>query len=137
MTPRAPGPGPSPGAVLAAVAAGGAVGAVLRWTVQGMSVALLDAEPLGTLAVNVVGCLFMGALVALLLGGGLRRPLARPFLGTGLLGGFTTFSAYAADAAFLARDGSPAAAAAYVVGTLALCLGAAWLGGALVRGRRA
>ena len=119
----------TPAAVILAVAAGGAVGAVARWLAERATLALLDAEPVATLIVNVVGCLLMGVLVARVLGGSVRWPLARPFFGTGVLGGFTTFSAYSADAVVLARDGAPILAGAYVLGTLLLCLGAVWLGG--------
>lgn len=121
--------------VLMAVAAGGAIGAVARWLIERGTVALLDTEPVATLLVNVIGCFLMGALVARVLGGAVHWPLARPFLGTGVLGGFTTFSGYSADAVVLARDGSPIVAGAYLVGTLALCLAAVWLGGRLGRVR--
>lgn len=121
--------------VLVAVAAGGAVGAVARWLLERGTIALLDAEPIATLLVNVIGCLLMGVLVARVLGGAVRWPLARPFLGAGVLGGFTTFSAYSADAVVLARDGSPIVAGAYLVGTLAACLAAVWVGGRLGRVR--
>ncbi len=123
--------------VLVAVAAGGAVGAVARWLIERGTIALLDAEPIATLLVNVIGCLLMGVLVARVLAGAVRWPLARPFLGAGVLGGFTTFSAYSADAVVLARDGSPIVAGAYLVGTLALCLAAVWFGGRVGRVRGA
>ena len=121
--------------VILAVAAGGALGAVARWLVERGTVALLDSEPTATLLVNVIGCLLMGVLVARVLGGVVRWPLARPFLGIGVLGGFTTFSAYSADAVVLARDGSPIVAGGYLIGTLALCLAAVWVGGRLGRVR--
>lgn len=122
-------------AVVLAVAAGGALGAVARWLIERMTLAMLDAEPIATLVVNGVGCFLMGVLVARVLGGALRWPLARPFLGTGVLGGFTTFSAYSADAVVLARDGSPVLAGVYLVGTLALCLAAVWAGSRIGRVR--
>lgn len=124
--------GPS---VILAVAAGGALGAMARWLIERGTVALLDIEPGATLLVNVIGCLLMGVLVARVLGGAVLWPLARPFLGTGVLGGFTTFSAYSADAVVLLRDGSPILAGAYLMGTLALCLVAVWIGGRLGRVR--
>lgn len=121
--------------IVIAVAAGGAIGAMARWLIERGTIGLLDAEPLATLLVNVIGCLLMGVLVARVLSGAVRWPLARPFLGAGVLGGFTTFSAYSADAVVLARDGSPIVAGAYLVGTLALCLAAVWVGGRLGRVR--
>ena len=135
MTPESARGTPSLVAFIGAVALGGAIGAVLRWLVELSTVALLDAEPVATLIVNILGCFAMGVLVARVLGGAVRSALARPFLGTGVLGGFTTFSAYAADAAALTRDGAPALAGAYVVGTLAVCLVAVWAGGWMGRVR--
>lgn len=110
------------------MAAGGAIGASLRWAMEGMVVGVLDARPWATLSVNVLGCLLMGVLVARVLAGRVHRPWVRPLLGTGVLGGFTTFSAYAADASVLARDGAPLLAGLYLAGTLAVCLAAVTLG---------
>ncbi|TWG91409.1 CrcB protein [Nocardioides sp. J9] len=105
----------------AAVAVGGAVGAVVRY-------AAVELAPGGpgfswtTFAVNVAG--------AALLAGLLLLPLARRStvwaagLGPGLLGGFTTFSATSEQARALLADGRPALAAAYVLGTLAAALAA-------------
>lgn len=135
MTPESTRGAPSLAAFIAAVALGGAIGAVMRWLVELSTVALLDAEPVATLIVNILGCFAMGVLVARVLGGAVGSPLIRPFLGTGVLGGFTTFSAYAADAAQLTRDGTPVLAGVYVVGTLAVCIGAVWLGGMVGRVR--
>ena len=104
--------------MLAAVAAGGALGALARWGVGPAA-----APPLGTLAVNASGCLLIGLLSARV-----AHPVARAFLGTGVLGGYTTFSTASTDAVALARDGAPALAAGYALGTLALCAGAAALG---------
>ena len=84
-------------AIAGAVAAGGVIGALAR---HGAGVALPTAAgafPLTTFAVNVVGCALMGALVAALARTPGAHPLLRPFLGTGVLGGFTTFSAFAVE----------------------------------------
>lgn len=86
------------------------------------------ALPWATLAVNIAGCALMGALVSYVLADPARHPLWRPFLGVGLLGGFTTFSAFAADAVLLADAGAWAASATYVVATLAGGLLALWIG---------
>jgi CrcB protein len=128
-------PAASPAMIIAAVAAGGVVGALSRY---GAGVALPTAPgtfPLATFLVNALGCFLMGALVA-----GLGRwpgahPLARPFLGTGVLGGFTTFSTYAVDSDGLLTGPAPhvALGLAYLVGTLVAAIGAAALGGWLVR----
>jgi len=95
-------------------AAGGGLGALARWAV---AVALPRSSghwPWATLAVNLAGCLLMGVLLAVLAA---RRPddeRLRTFLGAGVLGGFTTFSAFAVEVADLLRAGAPVIAAGYV-----------------------
>ena len=84
--------------------------------------------PWATLTINLVGCLLMGVLVSYVLAHPARHQLWRPFLGAGVLGGFTTFSAFAGDAVLLADEGAWAASAAYVVATLAGGLLAVWAG---------
>lgn len=73
-------------------------------------------------------------------GAAARHPLVRPFLGVGLLGGFTTFSTYAVDTARLLEGGRPGPASAYLAGTVGAALAAvalaAWATRALVRRRR-
>lgn len=110
MTPPAP---PAPGTLLALVALGGAVGALGR---HGLSVALPTdpgALPLATLLTNLSGCLALGLLV------GRQPPTSwlRPFLGTGVLGGFTTFSAFALETDRLLLA-APLVAVAYVAASL-------------------
>jgi CrcB protein len=78
----------------------------------------------------------MGLLVAYVLAHPARHLLWRPFLGVGVLGGFTTFSAFAADAALLADQGAGTTSAAYVVATLAGGLLALWGGTSLGRSLR-
>ena len=122
-------------AALALVACGGAIGAVLRYA----SVAAVmrwagPGFPYGTLTVNVAGSLAMGVLAVWLLerGAGGWERLA-PFLITGLLGGFTTFSAFSLDALYLLEKGRMAAAAGYVGGSVLLSIFGLWLGLALGR----
>lgn len=105
--------------MLLAVAGGGATGAVLRsvLTDAGASVP-------ATLAINVAGCLALGVLVARVR----TRGATWLFVGPGLLGGFTTMSAWAEQSRTLALGGSPALAALYVVLTPALCVGVALVG---------
>ncbi|QFZ24086.1 CrcB family protein [Saccharothrix syringae] len=76
--------------VVAAVALGGGLGGTARY-----GVGLLVPGLVGTVVVNLVGCALIGVLMVLV---PRPHPLARPFLGVGVLGGFTTFSAYALDA---------------------------------------
>jgi fluoride exporter len=108
--------------VLVAVATGGALGALARWGVAEALPHDADRFPWSTFAVNVVGCFLIGVVMVLVVERWSHRPLARPFLGTGVLGGFTTFSTYAVDTRGLLAAGQPAVAAAYVLGTLVLGL---------------
>jgi CrcB protein len=105
--------------VLGAVAAGGAFGAVLRWQV-GSWVPDAAGFPWTTLGINIVGCFLLAALPAV--AGVRNRPLLTLALGPGLLGGFTTLSAYAEQARGLLSDGRAGVASAYLLGTLAACL---------------
>ena len=108
-----------PIAVLGAIAAGGALGAVARYAV---TVALPHGPgdfPLSTFLIDVSGCLLIGALVVVLTEiMGRPHQLARPFFGVGLLGGYTTFSAYTAEALALLDGGAASSALAYLFGTL-------------------
>ena len=108
---------------------GGGTGAVLRWLVGKWSLAWFGfGFPVGTLAVNVAGSLMIGLAVGALEGVG--QP-AKLFFVTGLLGGFTTFSAFSLDALTLWQRGEGASAALYVAASLILslaaCLGGMWL----------
>jgi fluoride exporter len=114
-------PRPTP-ALVAAVGVGGAVGALARWGL-GELAPTGAGFPWTTFAINVAGSLLLGLLPAVPL---VRRHATLPLvLGTGVLGGFTTLSAYAEETRVLVADGATATAAAYVVGTLAACLLAA------------
>jgi len=102
------------------VALGGALGASLRFLV-GLAVGF----PLGTLAVNVVGSLAIGMVWVLLAE---KSPLLLPFLMTGLLGGFTTFSAFSLDTLRLLEAGRAGVAFSYVGASVILSLAACLLG---------
>ena len=102
-----------------AVAAGGAGGALARFGVSIFADSMGIASPWATVAVNIVGCLLMGLLVAAVIANPARRALWQPLLGVGLLGGFTTFSAFAADSVMLLDDEAWVAAATYILATLA------------------
>ena len=116
------------------VAAGGAIGAAARHGVNVLSGRLLGYDfPWHTLIVNVAGCFVMGLLVeamALRLNVGNEM---RAFLTTGILGGFTTFSAFSLDFALLVERKAFAAAGAYAAGSVLLSLAAIFAGLALVR----
>lgn len=116
------------------VAVGGALGSAARYGVNVWSGRALGAEfPWHTLIVNVVGCFVMGALVELM---ALKLNVGsdtRAFLTTGVLGGFTTFSAFSLDFALLVERKTYGAAAAYGVGSVTLSLIAVFAGLSLVR----
>lgn len=119
------------------VALGGAVGSVLRWLVTQWAQRLTPASefPWGTLTVNAVGSLAIGALMTLATERSALSPELRMLLVTGVLGGFTTFSAYSYETLVLWRSGQAPAAALYAFGSVALGLAAAFIGRALVLGR--
>ena len=121
------------GAVLLAVGLGGALGSGARW---GVSEALAGAGgfPWSTLLVNVSGALLLGVLMVVVADVLTAPRLLRPFLGVGVLGGYTTFSAYALETRELLVAGEHAAAATYSLGSVVAGLLAAWLG--IVTARR-
>lgn len=106
------------GAVLAVIAAGGGVGALARYGVAQLLPTRPGHFPWGTFAVNVLGCFLIGVLMVLLTETWSAHRLARPFLGIGVLGGFTTFSTYANEIRALLRPGTVELAVAYLAGTL-------------------
>jgi CrcB protein len=109
---------------------GGGIGAALRHGVNIASAQLFGAAfPWGTLIVNVVGSLLIGALMGWFAfrNGGTAQHV-RLFLATGVLGGFTTFSAFSYDYALLFERGEFAAGAGYVAASVALSLAAVFLG---------
>ncbi|WP_405096119.1 FluC/FEX family fluoride channel [Micromonospora sp. NBC_01412] len=118
-----------PAAVLGVIAAGGVLGALARAGLQTAFPHRPTGFPWATFAVNVTGCLLIGALMAVV-AAGRTRPLTRPFLGVGVLGGFTTFSTYAVDVRLAVAAGAAGTALAYLVATLVGALVAVWLGDA-------
>ena len=120
-------------AVVAVIAAGGALGAAAR---HGVSLGIPTGEgglPWATLLVNVSGCLLIGVLMVLIVEARRVHRLVRPFLGVGVLGGYTTFSTYTVEAQVLIAAGRPGVALGYLVGTVAAALVAVQLGVVLTR----
>ncbi|OCC07818.1 CrcB family protein [Streptomyces sp. PTY087I2] len=123
-----PGPPAAPqGRVLAAVAVGGSLGALARygalvaWPTPG------HGFPWTVFVVNVTGCALIGVLMVLTVERGrVTHSLVRPFLGVGVLGGYTTFSTYAADVSGLLVRQEIAVAMAYTVATAVAALGSVW-----------
>lgn len=121
--------------VLGVIAAGGALGSVARYAALLHWPAAEHSFPWAVFVVNVSGCALIGVLMVLVAErGAVTRPLVRPFLGVGVLGGFTTFSTYAADVSKLLVRQEVLTAMAYAVGTVVAALGA--VGGASVLTRR-
>ncbi len=116
------------------VAAGGAAGSVLRYLVGLWSLRLLGPSfPWGTMIVNVAGSFAIGLLAELIARRLNSSEEMRLLLVTGLLGGFTTFSAFSLDTMSLMERGATAAAVSYMVASVVLSLGAALGGLALGR----
>lgn len=113
------------------VALGGAIGAVARF---GVGVALFrpGAFPIGVLAVNVIGSFLMGLVVVYL--GQKMLSHFNPFLMTGILGGFTTFSAFSLEAYTLFERGEVGQAALYVTLSVVLSIAALIAGVFIMRG---
>lgn len=118
-----------------AIAAGGAVGALLRyWVSTGVHLLAGRAFPYGTLAVNVSGSLLMGLLYVLIIERMDVDPLWRGALLIGLLGAFTTFSTFSIETLNLLENGEPVKAAVNVLASVSVCIVACWLG--MVAGRQ-
>lgn len=117
-----------PAATLGAIAAGGVLGALARAGAQSAVAHRPTGFGWSTFGVNVLGCLLIGVLMVLLTRVRVSRPLLRPFLGVGVLGGFTTFSGYVAEVQQGFRAGVPATALAYLTGTVVAALTAVWVG---------
>jgi CrcB protein len=115
------------------VAAGGAIGAALRYLLGGLIASRLGPDfPWGTFVVNISGCLLIGAVLGLVERGALP-PEARLFLAVGVLGGYTTFSTFGYETVSLLEGGEILAAALNAFGQLALGLVAVYLGLAAAR----
>jgi CrcB protein len=117
-----------------AIAAGGGLGALLRyWTSSGVHALLGRGFPYGTLTVNVLGSLLMGFLYVWLLDRVVTGPLVRAFLLIGLLGGFTTFSTFSIESLNLIEAGQLLKAFANVMLSVTVCITAAGLGVLIAR----
>ena len=111
-------------------ALGGALGALARWGVAEALPSPAGGWPWATLLVNLTGCLLIGVLTGVLAARDPEPAWARPFLAVGVLGGYTTYSAFAVEVVTLTDAGALATAAAYVLasvvgGVLAVAAGVA------------
>jgi CrcB protein len=120
--------------VVAVVAIGGALGAAARYGAGLIWPTPPGAFPWTTLAVNAAGCAIIGVFMVLITEVWAAHRLLRPFIGTGILGGFTTFSTYAVDIARLVNAGRARTGLAYLALTLLLALAAVWAAAVTTRG---
>jgi CrcB protein len=108
--------------VLAVIAAGGVLGAEARYLTGVLLPPAGDAWPWSTLLINVSGCVLIGVLMVVITELLYAHRLVRPFLGVGVLGGYTTFSTVTVEALTLMTAGRPGAAVGYLVATPTLAV---------------
>ncbi|MFG2638447.1 fluoride efflux transporter CrcB [Streptomyces sp. NPDC048362] len=120
-------------AVVAVVALGGAVGASARYALTLHWPTPAGSLPWATLWINVTGCAVIGVFMVLVTDVWAAHRLVRPFFGTGVLGGFTTFSTYAVDVRALLDAGRPGLGLGYLAATPCAALTAVWLASAAAR----
>ncbi|WP_169949138.1 fluoride efflux transporter CrcB [Microbispora sp. H11081] len=119
--------------VLAMIALGGGIGSVARHLVGLAFPAPPTGFPMGTFLINVTGCFALGALMVFVLDVWPPRRYVRPFLGVGVLGGYTTFSTFAAEIVDRSSHGALPMAALYAVASLVTGLAAVLCGIVLAR----
>ena len=115
------------------VMAGGAIGAALRFGLSRAVPIVAGAWPWATFAANVVGSLLMGVLAFWLVRKGAQGEQVRLLLGVGLLGGFTTFSAFSLEVAQMIENGQLTMAFGYAVASVLVALSALFAGVALAK----
>lgn len=116
------------GSVLGVIAVGGGAGSIARYGVGLWLPTTAGHFPWGTFVINVSGCFLIGVLMVLITEVWSAHRLVRPFLGVGVLGGFTTFSTYANEIRGLLNPESVAVGLLYLFGTLLCALLAVVLG---------
>ncbi|GII33920.1 fluoride efflux transporter CrcB [Planotetraspora mira] len=121
------------GPVVAVVAAGGAIGACARYGASLLWPPLPGAFPWTTLLVNLTGCAVIGVFMVVITELWAAHRLVRPFFGTGILGGYTTFSTYAVDIQRLVASGHAGTGLAYLALTLLTALAAVWAAARMTR----
>jgi CrcB protein len=119
--------------VVAVVAAGGAIGACARYAASLAWPAHTGGFPWTTFWINVVGCAVIGVFMVVITETWAAHRLVRPFFGTGVLGGFTTFSTYAVDIQKLVDRGHPGTGLVYLAATLLAALTAVTLAATATR----
>jgi fluoride exporter len=113
---------------------GGGIGSMLRHAANLIGASLFGLNiPAGTLFVNISGSLAMGLLAGWFAFRGHSDQLTRLFLTTGIIGGFTTFSAFSLEAALLFERGQPVGAVLYVIGSVVIAIVGIYVGIAIIR----
>ena len=116
------------------IALGSALGGVARhWVSTALAVRLASPFPWPTFLVNVLGSAVIGFILAL--PDSRLNPLTRQFLTVGILGGFTTFSAFSAQTLALLQAGKTSVALAYIFSSVAICLLGCWIGWTLAHSK--
>lgn len=118
---------------VAVVALGGGLGALARYGIGRLWPTRPGGFPWATFTINITGCLLIGMLMVLITEVWAAHRLVRPFLGVGVLGGFTTFSTYAVEVRELLRPGTVVVAFSYLAGTVLAALLAVLVGVWLAR----
>ena len=121
------------GDLLPLIALGGAIGSLARWALSSAVPHSAAEFPLATFVINASGALLIGLLMSFMAGPWSRTRYVRPFLGVGVLGGYTTFSTYELDTRGLLAAGAPVTAMVYLVGSILAGLLAVWAG--IIAGR--
>ncbi|MBX9393899.1 fluoride efflux transporter CrcB [Streptomyces sp. TRM72054] len=119
--------------IVAVVALGGGIGAAARYGASLIWPVAAGGFPWTTLLVNAVGCAVIGVFMVVITDVWAAHRLVRPFFGTGVLGGFTTFSTYAVDIQRLVDAGEARTGLAYLAATVLAALAAVWLAVAATR----
>ena len=122
------------GAIIGAVAVGGAIGSVGRLLI-GLAIQqrVGTSFPVGTLVINLTGSMLLGFIVRMVLDTSADSPALRAFLTTGICGGYTTFSTFSFELAILVEEGSTGRAALYAAASVGLALAGTFAGFALAR----
>jgi CrcB protein len=123
----------APWAILGVVCAGGVLGACGRHALALAWSHRPGGFPWATFVTNVSGCLLIGVLLVLITEVWSAHRLLRPFLGVGVLGGYTTFSTYTVDVQRLVAVGAARTALVYLIGTALAALAAVYLGMTITR----
>ncbi|WP_225851065.1 CrcB family protein [Streptomyces sp. HPF1205] len=119
--------------VVAAVSAGGGAGAAARYGASLLWPTASGTFPATTFAINAIGCAVIGVFMVVITDAWAAHRLVRPFFGTGVLGGFTTFSTYAVDIRRLVDGGHAGLGLAYLAATPLAAVASVWAAATLTR----